>query len=80
LTGHDLLEGWLLVECSLLLLIGARQVDGYPSRHGGAHRFEPTNERFRDPATGEMMRVWCSPLTGERDNQPDGESGDQEGN
>ena len=28
--------------------------------------FRLTDERFRDPATGEMLEVWYSPRTGER--------------
>jgi hypothetical protein len=32
---------------------------------------EPTSEVFTDPATGQSMRVWYDPATGEREYRPD---------
>jgi hypothetical protein len=31
----------------------------------------PTNERFRDPGTGQVMRVWIEPVSGERHYVPE---------
>jgi hypothetical protein len=36
---------------------------------GGAS--QPTSEVFIDPATGERMRVWYNPATGQRDYHPE---------
>jgi hypothetical protein len=39
-------------------------------RHGEGARpnpgWRPTNERFRDPSTNRIMRVWIDPATGSR--------------
>jgi hypothetical protein len=32
---------------------------------------QPTSEVFTDPASGESMRVWYNPATGEREYRPD---------
>ena len=32
---------------------------------------QPTDEVFTDPATGQSMRVWYDPATGEREYRPD---------
>jgi GT2 family glycosyltransferase len=50
-----------------------------PRRRGHAHADSPqpgwerTNERFRDPASGEVMRVWVDPADGSRHYVPDNE-------
>jgi hypothetical protein len=33
---------------------------------------EPTNEVFVDPSTGQQMRVWYNPSTGEREYRAEG--------
>jgi hypothetical protein len=38
----------------------------YRGAPGPAERFQPTEETFRDPTTGRMMRVFFNPDTGER--------------
>ena len=38
----------------------------YHGARGPGEGFEPTEERFRDPTTGRMMRVFFNPDTGER--------------
>ena len=35
-------------------------------------RFRPTGERFLDPTTGVLMRVWLDPATGEQRYVPEG--------
>ena len=34
--------------------------------HAPQHPFRPTDERFVDPSTGRLMRVYLDPATGER--------------
>jgi hypothetical protein len=38
----------------------------YRGAQGPAERFQATEETFRDPTTGKMMRVFFNPETGER--------------
>jgi hypothetical protein len=53
----------------------ARQ--GWPRRRGHAHADLPqagwtrTDERFRDPASSQIMRVWVDPADGSRHYVPD---------
>lgn len=48
-----------------------------PRRRGHAHADSPqpgwerTGERFRDPASGQVMRVWVDPADGSRHYVPD---------
>jgi hypothetical protein len=48
-----------------------------PRRRGYAHAdspqpgWEPTGERFRDPASGQVMRVWVDSADGSRHYVPD---------
>ena len=37
----------------------------------GAGGAEPTNEVFIDPASGQKMRVWSDPKTGDREYRPE---------
>jgi Domain of unknown function (DUF1707) len=46
---------------------------GYGEHEAPAATWQPTNERFRDPKTRRIMRVWVDPATGERHYVPDGE-------
>jgi hypothetical protein len=49
----------------------------WPRRRGHAHADSPrpgwerTGERFRDPASGQVMRVWVDPADGSRHYVPD---------
>jgi len=57
----------------------ARQ--GWPRRRGHAHADLPqpgwtrTDERFRDPSSGQIMRVWIDPADGGRHYVPDDATG-----
>jgi hypothetical protein len=42
----------------------------YRKRPPPAARWEPTGERFEDPATGEVMEVLYDPVSGERRYEP----------
>ena len=41
------------------------------SRKAASESSQPTSEVFTDPASGELMRVWYNPATGEREYRPD---------
>jgi hypothetical protein len=45
-------------------------------RHGQSDRpapgWRPTEESFRDPSSGQLMRVWVDPVDGSRHYVPDG--------
>ena len=43
------------------------------SDHPGA-TWRPTDESFRDPSSGVLMRVWIDPLDGTRHYVPEGQS------
>jgi hypothetical protein len=40
-------------------------------RAGDSSSSEPTSEVFIDPASGQRMRVWYNPVTGEREYRSD---------
>ncbi len=53
-----------------LLIVGAILLErsGYRSRHNRTHEtWQPTGERFLDPASGQLVEVYYNPTTGERD-------------
>jgi len=58
----------LLIACLVALILIALYVI-YDRRYHGTSgtRLQATRERFRDPATGKMMRVYEDPRTGARD-------------
>jgi hypothetical protein len=57
-----------------LVLVGILVVSLFVKRHGEAATAHPswsaTDERFRDPSTGRLMRVWLDP-TGARHYVPE---------
>jgi hypothetical protein len=54
---------------------GGRRLRGRGHGHGHASNpapgWRPTNERFRDPGTQRIMRVWIDPASGDRHYVPD---------
>jgi hypothetical protein len=47
----------------------------FPGRNSsGGGRLRPTDERFVDPTTGQRIRVWVDPASGERSYMPEGEA------
>jgi hypothetical protein len=64
----------------ILLVIVAVAVIGWLGlrRHGEsavpAAGWQPTEELFRDPSTGRIMRVWIDPTDGSRHYVPDTEA------
>jgi hypothetical protein len=66
--------GVVLVIVALLLL-GFLIASFFVRRHGESDRPRPgwqrTDEVFRDPSTGRLMRVWTDPRNGDRHYVPD---------
>jgi hypothetical protein len=68
--------GWSGIQ---LVIVGALGVGialfeqlRYRGSPADPSRGRPTDERFIDPTTGQRMRVWMDPATGERTYLPDG--------
>lgn len=56
----------------IAILVGLYIVYDRQRYRGQAHPGQrPTSEVFRDPATGQRMRVYEDPVTGKRDYRPD---------
>ena len=57
----------LIGGLAAMILVGLYVI--YDRRYHGASgsRLEATGERFRDPSTGKMMRVYEDPRTGARE-------------
>lgn len=58
-----------LIAGGIILVVAALEVTRYRSRaqeERGPAGFEQTGEVFLDPTSGERMRVWFDPRTGER--------------
>jgi hypothetical protein len=67
--------GWVIIA---IVVVGAIVAIFGWDRYRGNRRngkdgggSQPTDEVFIDPATGQRMRVWYNPKTGERDYHPD---------
>ena len=62
-------HAWGLGLFGVLLLLGTlferRRYGAIADRPPGAG-WEPTGERFRDPASGVLVEVWFNPATGRR--------------
>ena len=70
LTHPPLLGAALYVGFYGLLLVGGllfEQSAYRPRIHRAAKGWQPTGERFVDPASGTLTEVWFNPDTGERD-------------
>lgn len=67
-AGQPLAGLWALVSGGVLLLAAVFEVGRYraPGESAPKSSFQPTDELFDDPTTGERMRVWFDPRTGER--------------
>jgi hypothetical protein len=73
-VGEPLAGAWALVGGGVLIVAALFEVTRYgPSEEATRthDRFEPTNEVFVDPTTGERIRVWFDPKTGYRRYEPD---------
>ena len=66
-----------MIGLLVLLVIAAVAVVGWLGlrRHGEsevpAEGWQPTEESFRDPSTGRIMRVWVDPADGSRHYVPE---------
>lgn len=83
-AGLVLLGGWLHWQepgsglgpalIGMLILLSALLEGRYRGREASGTPgpgWEPTSERFRDDESGQWLRVWFNPATGERRYQPD---------
>jgi hypothetical protein len=70
---HLLLPIYLFFEGAMVLLVLFLAVWGFfrwDRRYrggGGGEGYQPTDEVFKDPTTGRMMRVFFDPRTGRRE-------------
>ena len=74
--------GTVILIVVLVVVIGGAiiAIFGWDRYRGGAARgqagaaasqAQPTSEVFLDPETGQRMRVWFNPATGEREYRPE---------
>lgn len=56
---------------AVVLLVTLYEQERYRSRERDHGRLQRTDEVFQDPTSGERMRVWFDPATGERRYIPD---------
>jgi hypothetical protein len=68
-----ILEWVILAVVILGIVIALLGWDRYRGTRpaAGDSASQPTNEVFVDPATGQQMRVWYNPSTGEREYRAD---------
>jgi hypothetical protein len=66
---------WIIVAVvvigAVIAIFGWDRYRGNRNGGGSASASEPTSEVFIDPATGERMRVWYNPTTGQREYRPE---------
>jgi len=55
----------------VIALFGWDRYRGNRKRSNNDGTAQPTGEVFADPATGERMRVWYDPSTGQREYRPE---------
>jgi len=64
---------WVIVAVVVVGLLAA--IFGWDryrsSQKTASESSQPTSEVFTDPASGNPMRVWYNPTTGEREYRPD---------
>ena len=72
-AGQPLAGVWAVVSGGVLLFAAIFEVGRYrgPGESGPKTGFQPTDELFDDPSTGQRMRVWFDPRTGERRYEPE---------
>ena len=73
-VGEPVPGAWAFVAGSVLLVAALFEVPRYRTDQETTRihdRFEPTDEVFVDPTTGERIRVWVDPKTGDRRYEPD---------
>jgi uncharacterized protein (DUF58 family) len=71
LVASNIAPGWwLLINSCLLGLALLFERRGYQPRAPYPASLRPTNERFLDPTSGELVEVWEDPASGAREYRP----------
>ena len=71
LVSRGVAPAWsLLFNAALLGLAVIFERRGYHPRAPDPTALHPTNERFKDPTSGEIIEVWEDPKTGSREYRP----------
>ena len=60
----------VVVAGIVIAVLGRDRYRGNRNRAPDISAAEPTDEVFLDPETGQRMRVWYDPSTGEREYRP----------
>jgi hypothetical protein len=61
---------WLLINAAIVLAALVFERRGYSPRAADRSAVVPTDERFHDPTTGDLVQVRENPRTGEREYRP----------
>jgi hypothetical protein len=61
---------WLLINSAIVGAALVFERRGYHPRARDGARLQPTQERFLDPTSGELLEVWEDPATGAREYRP----------
>ena len=56
----------ILVAVVIIAVVGWFQLERHGERPRPEPGWQPTEESFRDPSTGRIMRVWIDPADGSR--------------
>jgi hypothetical protein len=77
--GYPIADGmWVALAGAALVVVSVLEQVRYRLSSGSRGSPRPTQERFVDPTTGQRLRVWIDPTSGERSYVPDGESPQKE--
>jgi hypothetical protein len=61
----------VVVAGIVIALFGWDRYRGNRKKANNGATAQPTGEVFNDPATGQLMRVWYDPSTGQREYRPE---------
>jgi threonine/homoserine/homoserine lactone efflux protein len=61
----------VVIGGAVIAFFGWDRYRGSKTSAGGTAAAEPTSEVFVDPTTGERMRVWYNPGSGQREYRPE---------
>jgi hypothetical protein len=71
-SGYPIADGtWVVLIGAALVVVSALEQVRYRLSSGSGGTPRPTDEQFVDPTTGQHLRVWIDPQTGERSYRPE---------